>query len=124
MLNSAGSAAMESLTDYADNIVCQQALSKGLALTPRISLGYGDLILQEQHVGVLTNSQIPPYNSIEMAKRGFSPDCKLPPQLRDKVLNTNPSHRRYGTCTWASMFSETKTYCANCPRVTTIGKHI
>ncbi len=50
MLDSAGSAAVESLTGYVNNIVCQQALSKGLALTPRISPGYGDWTLQEQGI--------------------------------------------------------------------------
>ena len=50
MLDSAGLTAVESLADYVDNIVCQQALSKGLALTPRISPGYGDLALQEQRI--------------------------------------------------------------------------
>lgn len=48
MLDSAGTVAVESLTDYVNNIVCQQALSKGLGVTPRISPGYGDWALQEQ----------------------------------------------------------------------------
>ena len=50
MLDSAGTAAVESLTDYVNNIVCQQALSKGLGVTPRISPGYGDWALQEQRI--------------------------------------------------------------------------
>ena len=50
MLDSAGSAAAESLTDYVNNVVCQQALSKELTLTTRISPGYGDWALQEQRI--------------------------------------------------------------------------
>ncbi len=37
-----------SVAYYVNNIVCHQALSKGLGVTPRISPGYGDWILQEQ----------------------------------------------------------------------------
>ena len=50
MLDSAGSAAVENLTDYVNNIICQQALSKGLGVTTRISPGYGDWPLQEQRI--------------------------------------------------------------------------
>ena len=50
MLDSAGTAAVESLTDYVNNIICQQALSEGLVLTPRISPGHGDWTLQEQKI--------------------------------------------------------------------------
>ena len=56
--------------------------------------------------------------------KGFPPDCKLPPQLKDKVLDTNPSHRRYGTCKWCNTLGETKPYRVICPRVKTIGKSI
>ena len=50
MLDSAGTAAVESISDYVNNIVCQQALSKGLGVTPRISPGYGNWALQEQGI--------------------------------------------------------------------------
>ncbi len=50
MLDSAGTAAVESLTDYVNNTVCQQALASGLGVTPRISPGYGDWALQEQGI--------------------------------------------------------------------------
>ena len=50
MLDSAGSVAVESLADYVNDIVCQQALSKGLTLAPRISPGYRDWALQEQRI--------------------------------------------------------------------------
>ena len=48
MLDSAGSVAVESLADHVNNVICQRALSEGLALTPRVSPGYGDWAVQEQ----------------------------------------------------------------------------
>jgi hypothetical protein len=45
-----------------------------------------------------------------MMPRGFPPECKLTPQLKEKVLATNPSRCRYGTCKWCNEMSETKSY--------------
>jgi len=50
VLDSAGSVAAESLADYVNNMICQQTLPKGLSLTPRISPGYGDWVVQEQGI--------------------------------------------------------------------------
>ena len=48
VLDSAGSVAVESLADHVNHAICQQALSEGLELTPRISPGYGGWAVQEQ----------------------------------------------------------------------------
>lgn len=50
ILDSVGSVAVENLADYINNEVCQQASSKGLTLTHRISPGYGDWALDEQRI--------------------------------------------------------------------------
>ena len=47
-LDSVGSVAVESVADYVNSKVCQQALDEGLELTPRISPGYGNWALEEQ----------------------------------------------------------------------------
>ena len=41
---------VQSQIDHSYRLIQPQALSKGLALTPRISPGYGDLTLQEQKI--------------------------------------------------------------------------
>ena len=50
VLDSAGSVAAESFADYVNNMICQQTLPKELSLTPRISPGYGDWVVQEQGI--------------------------------------------------------------------------
>jgi hypothetical protein len=48
VLDCVGSVAAESLTGSVNKIICQQVLSDGLSLTPRISPGYSGWNLQEQ----------------------------------------------------------------------------
>jgi len=50
VLDGVGSAAVESLADYVNNLICREALGSGLEPTPRISPGYGDWPLEEQRV--------------------------------------------------------------------------
>lgn len=50
VLDGVGSAAVESLADYVNNLVCRGALGRGLGVTPRISPGYGDWPLEEQRL--------------------------------------------------------------------------
>ncbi len=68
-----GSAAVESLTDSVDNVICQQALSKGLVLTPRISPGYGDLAPEEQRIVFA----LPPGDRIDVA---LTEKCMMRPR--------------------------------------------
>lgn len=51
---------------------------------------------------------------------GFPPDCKLPPELKNKVLTTNQSRRQHGTCGWCSKLSVTKPYRTLCGRTATV----
>ena len=49
MLDSVGSGAVESLAEYVNDLLCQQGLAAGLAVTNRISPGYADWNVAEQH---------------------------------------------------------------------------
>ena len=49
MLDSVGSGAVESLAEYVNDVLCQQGLVAGLAVTNRISPGYADWNVAEQH---------------------------------------------------------------------------
>jgi hypothetical protein len=49
MLDSVGSGAVESLAEYVNDTLCQQGLAAGLAVTNRISPGYADWAVEEQH---------------------------------------------------------------------------
>ena len=49
MLDSVGSGAVESLAEYLNDVLCQQGLAAGLAVTNRISPGYADWDVAEQH---------------------------------------------------------------------------
>ena len=49
MLDSVGSGAVESLAEYINDVLCQQGLAAGLAVTNRISPGYADWDVAEQH---------------------------------------------------------------------------
>lgn len=49
MLDSVGSGAVESLAEYVNDVLCQQGLAAGLAVTNRISPGYADWDVAEQH---------------------------------------------------------------------------
>jgi len=49
MLDSVGSGAVESLAEYVNDVLCQQGLAAGLAVTNRISPGYADWNVVEQH---------------------------------------------------------------------------
>lgn len=49
MLDSVGSGAVESLAEYVNDVLCQQGLAAGLKVTNRISPGYGDWDVAEQH---------------------------------------------------------------------------
>jgi len=49
MLDSVGSGAVESLAEYVNDVLCQQGLAAGLAVTNRISPGYADWNVAEQH---------------------------------------------------------------------------
>ena len=49
MLDSVGSGAVESLAEYVNNVLCAQGLAAGLAVTNRISPGYADWDVAEQH---------------------------------------------------------------------------
>ena len=49
MLDSVGSGAVESLAEYVNDLLCQQGLAAGLAVTNRISPGYADWDVAEQH---------------------------------------------------------------------------
>ena len=48
MLDSVGSGAVESLAEYVNDLLCQQALAAGLKVTNRISPGYADWDVAEQ----------------------------------------------------------------------------
>ncbi len=48
MLDSVGSGAVESLAEYVNDLLCQQGLAAGLAVTNRISPGYADWDVAEQ----------------------------------------------------------------------------
>jgi hypothetical protein len=48
MLDSVGSGAVESLAEYANDLLCQQGLAAGLKVTNRISPGYADWDVAEQ----------------------------------------------------------------------------
>jgi hypothetical protein len=48
MLDSVGSAAVESLAEYANDVLCQQGLVAGLRVANRISPGYGEWDVAEQ----------------------------------------------------------------------------
>jgi hypothetical protein len=48
MLDSAGSAAVESVAEYANDLLCQRALERGLRVTNRISPGYAGWDTAEQ----------------------------------------------------------------------------
>lgn len=50
MLDSVGSAAVESLAEYANDVLCQRALDDGLKVTNRISPGYADWDTREQEI--------------------------------------------------------------------------
>ncbi len=54
-----------------------------------------------------------------MAK-GFPPDCKLTPELKEKVLASIPSRRRYASCKWCNILSVTKAYRDACARAQTV----
>jgi cobalamin-dependent methionine synthase I len=49
MLDSVGSGAVESLAEYVNDVLCAQGLTAGLAVTNRISPGYADWDVTEQH---------------------------------------------------------------------------
>jgi cobalamin-dependent methionine synthase I len=49
MLDSVGSGAVESLAEYVNDLLCQHGLAAGLAVTNRISPGYADWNVAEQH---------------------------------------------------------------------------
>ena len=49
MLDSVGSGAVESLAEYVNDVLCAQGLAAGLAVTNRISPGYADWDVAEQH---------------------------------------------------------------------------
>jgi cobalamin-dependent methionine synthase I len=49
MLDSVGSGAVESLAEYVNDLLCQQGLAAGFAVTNRISPGYADWNVAEQH---------------------------------------------------------------------------
>jgi hypothetical protein len=49
MLDSVGSGAVESLAEYVNDVLCQQGLAAGVKVTNRISPGYGDWDVAEQH---------------------------------------------------------------------------
>ena len=49
MLDSVCSGAVESLAEYVNDVLCQQGLAAGLAVTNRISPGYADWNVAEQH---------------------------------------------------------------------------
>ncbi len=49
MLDSVGSGAVESLAEYVNDVLCQQGLAAGLRVTNRISPGYADWDVAEQH---------------------------------------------------------------------------
>jgi hypothetical protein len=49
MLDSVGSGAVESLAEFVNDLLCQQGLAAGLKVTNRISPGYGDWDVAEQH---------------------------------------------------------------------------
>jgi hypothetical protein len=48
MLDSVGSGAVESLAEYVNDVLCGQGLAAGLAVTNRISPGYGDWDVAQQ----------------------------------------------------------------------------
>jgi hypothetical protein len=48
MLDSVGSAAVESLAEYANDLLCQAAIPEGLKVTNRISPGYAGWDVAEQ----------------------------------------------------------------------------
>jgi hypothetical protein len=48
MLDSVGSGAVESLAEYANDLLCQQGLARGVKVTNRISPGYGGWDVAEQ----------------------------------------------------------------------------
>ncbi|MBI1846618.1 MAG: hypothetical protein HY294_09170 [Candidatus Rokubacteria bacterium] len=48
MLDSVGSAAVESLAEYLNDLLCQQGLPHGLRVTNRVSPGYGDWDVADQ----------------------------------------------------------------------------
>ena len=48
MLDSVGSAAVESLAEYVNDLLCQQGIPLGLKVTNRVSPGYGDWDVGEQ----------------------------------------------------------------------------
>ena len=50
MLDSVGSGAVESLAEYVNDVLCQEAIALGLPVTNRISPGYGDWDVGEQRV--------------------------------------------------------------------------
>src|SRR5439155_179326 len=84
MLDSVGSGAVESLAEYLNDVLCQQGLAAGLAVTNRISPGYADWDVAEQHtlfrlcpgspVGVTLNAAcvMTPGKSISLAAGVFS----------------------------------------------------
>ena len=49
MLDSVGSGGVESLAEYVNDVLCQQGLAAGLRVTNRISPGYADWDVAEQH---------------------------------------------------------------------------
>ena len=49
MLDSVGSGAVESLAEHVNDVLCAQGLTDGLAVTNRISPGYADWDVSEQH---------------------------------------------------------------------------
>jgi len=49
MLDSVGSGAVESLAEYVNDVLCHQGLAAGVAVTNRISPGYADWDVAEQH---------------------------------------------------------------------------
>jgi hypothetical protein len=50
MLDSVGSAAVESLAEYVNDLLCQEAIPLGLPVTNRVSPGYGHWDVREQRV--------------------------------------------------------------------------
>jgi hypothetical protein len=50
MLDSVGSAAVESLAEYVNDTLCAEGVASGLAVTNRISPGYGDWDVSDQRV--------------------------------------------------------------------------
>jgi hypothetical protein len=50
MLDSVGSAAVESLAEYVNDQLCQEGLARGVKVTNRVSPGYGDWDVAEQRL--------------------------------------------------------------------------